>query len=115
MPDAPQFPCFNLQTICNTHYNDTMIEIRLEIPESLNRHLEAKVASGEYASTDDVIQAAIISFHASQNLASQPTPPDHIEKVRYAIAQADSGDLAPLDMDAIKRDARKRWDDTHQQ
>jgi antitoxin ParD1/3/4 len=68
------------------------------------RFVEAKVASGQYTSAEEVVRDALAVLRAQD-----VTTPEDVGELRRllapAIQQADRGELTPLDMDEVKRKA----------
>ena len=76
-----------------------------DLPPDLRQFVNRQLQSDEYASEDDVLVAAVRAFRDltqhHETLRSD---------VQHATAQADAGNVQPLDMEAIKTVARKRRD-----
>lgn len=62
------------------------------------------VKAGEYASTSEAIREAVREWKERRDLLGYS-----VEELRHLVQEGvDSGEPAPLDMDAIKQEARKR-------
>ena len=79
------------------------MNISVSLPKNLADFVEARVRSGEYASTDDVIGEALRMFEAQ----SQFGDIDMVELRELWDEGMRSGDFAPLDLDAIKAEGRR--------
>lgn len=78
--------------------------MNVSLPPELERLVAKKVASGGYQSASDVICDALQLL--------QDRDQRRLEDLRREIAigldQADRGEIAPMDMDAIRSEARRR-------
>jgi antitoxin ParD1/3/4 len=78
--------------------------MNLSLSADLEKFVEEKVRSGQFASPEEVVRGALALMKAQDAL----TPVDVAElrqMLAPAIEQADRGELTPLDMDAVKRKA----------
>ena len=78
--------------------------MKLELNPEMQKFVDDEVRSGRYDSPEGVVRQALALLKAQFDLT-----PDDVEELRRmlapAIAQADRGELTPLDMDDVKRKA----------
>jgi putative addiction module CopG family antidote len=78
--------------------------MKLELNPQMQKFIDDEVRSGRYDSPEGVVRQALALLKAQVDLT-----PDDVEELRRmlapAIAQADRGELTPLDMDDVKRKA----------
>jgi putative addiction module CopG family antidote len=78
--------------------------MNLSLGAELEKYVEEKVRSGQFASPEEVVRGALALMKAQDAL----TPADVAElrqMLAPAIAQADRGELTPLDMNDVRRKA----------
>ncbi len=78
--------------------------MNLSLSADLEKFVEEKVRSGQFDSPEEVVRGALALMKAQDAL----TPADVAElrqMLAPAIAQADRGELTPLDMGDVKRKA----------
>jgi antitoxin ParD1/3/4 len=78
--------------------------MNVSLSADLEKFVEEKVRSGQFASAEEVVGGALALMKAQDAL----TPEDVAELRKMlapAIAQADRGELTPLNMDDVKRKA----------
>jgi antitoxin ParD1/3/4 len=79
------------------------MDIKVSLPEELLDYIRSKVDSGDYRSSSAVVEEALML------LEERDTGIAEIQGLRKAWQEGrDSGDFAPLDVDAIKREGRAR-------
>lgn len=79
------------------------MNISVSLPKDLAEFVEGRVRSGEYDSADDVIGEALRMLEAQSLLVSAD-----METLRKAwLEGVESGDYAPIDLDAIKEEGRR--------
>ena len=71
----------------------------------LQHYIDQKVRSGEFASPDAFAVKAIQLYREMESRHQQLRA-----DLQRSIDQADRGETEPLDMDAIKAEARRRYD-----
>ena len=78
------------------------MNVQVSLPDELNELIEAKVASGLYASPSDVINVALRLFELQQH-----DDPANVQGLREAYRIGiESGDGGELDIEAIIAEAR---------
>lgn len=69
----------------------------------LDTYISAKVASGEFRSEDEFLrEAALVYRELEERYRNLRTT------IQDRIRQAESGDIAPLDVESIKAEGRRR-------
>lgn len=74
------------------------------LPPELERLVAQKVAGGGYESASDVICDALQLLHDRDQRRLE----DLRREIAIGLDQADRGEIAPMDMDAIRSEARRR-------
>jgi putative addiction module CopG family antidote len=90
--------------------------MQVQVDPKWRPFIEAKVASGEFASADAVVDAAIEQIAAEEDdraLCDRiPSPPLTMEELREFIgeglAQAEAGNFAAANLDDIRERGRQR-------
>ena len=76
----------------------------LSLAPDLQKLIEDLVRSGKYDSPEAVVRQALVLLRAQADLT--PADIDYLRQLLApSIAQADRGELTPLDMDDVKRKA----------
>jgi antitoxin ParD1/3/4 len=75
-------------------------------PES-RRFVEEKVRSGQFASADDVVNSALATVRAQEELTADDVQALRRE-IEMGLEQSKRGESTPLDMAAIKAEVRRR-------
>ena len=75
----------------------------VSLPSDLTAYLNQEVASGRYASPNDVVVEAVRLHREIRDQYEQLR-----SQVQEAVAQADRGELRPLDVEWIKAEGRRR-------
>ncbi|MFO0898926.1 MAG: type II toxin-antitoxin system ParD family antitoxin [Pirellulales bacterium] len=75
----------------------------VSLPSELTAYLNQEVASGRYASPSDVVVEAVRMHREIRDQYEQLRA-----QVQEAVAQADRGELRPLDVEWIKAEGRRR-------
>lgn len=79
-------------------------KVSIALPSELLAVAKAAVESGEYASTSEVVREALREWNLRKPLRQA-----EIERLRKAWQEGlDSGPMAPLDMDEVKRKLHAR-------
>lgn len=79
----------------------------ITLPPELQDFVNRKVESGSYSSAEDVVRDAL-NVLRDQDRDCQITIDQLRSELAIGIAQADAGQLAPMDMDEIMAEVRKR-------
>lgn len=91
--------------------------MQVQVNPQWRRFIEAKVASGEFASADEVVDAAmqqIVSLQSEDcEICDRSAGPrfsaeEFREFLSAGLAQAEAGLLVPADLDEIRRRGRER-------
>jgi antitoxin ParD1/3/4 len=81
--------------------------MKVSLPPELEKFVIEQVQSGAYLTPDEVVRAALWEFREWEAIRQAK-----LEALRKEIAigieQADRGEVAPLDIDAIKAEGRRR-------
>jgi antitoxin ParD1/3/4 len=81
--------------------------MNVSLTSELERFVQDKVRSGRYLSASEVVREALRLLDEQDRLRSL-----RLEELRREIAvglgQAERGEVAPLDMEAIKKKSRRR-------
>jgi antitoxin ParD1/3/4 len=87
--------------------------LNVTIDDDLARYVQAKVEAGAFSSPSEVVENALRileSLERTDELMNRFGPED-IDRLRAAWDEGiESGDAGPLDMEAIKREARQRFE-----
>ena len=87
--------------------------MKLELPPELQKFVDDEVRSGRYDSAEAVVRQALALLKAQVDLT-----PDDVEELRRmlapAIAQADRGEVEPWDVDEIRAEVERRFNDRQQ-
>ena len=76
----------------------------LSLAPDLEKLIEDMVRTGPYESPEAVVRHALVMLRAQSDLGNDDV--DNLRRILApAIAQADRGELTPLDMDEVKRKA----------
>jgi antitoxin ParD1/3/4 len=80
--------------------------MQVSLTPALERFIEEKLKSGDFESASDVVGSALAMWKAQEELTS-----DDVDELRAQICvgleQARRGENTPLDMNAIKEQARR--------
>ena len=80
--------------------------MQVSLTPELVRFVEEKLKSGDFESADDVIGSALAMWKAQEELSS--TDLDELRaQIKVGLDQACRGESTPLDMNAIKEQARR--------
>lgn len=91
--------------------------MQLQLSRRLQAFIDEQVASGDYSSPEEVVQAAIELFAMSHPSGGTPAhltpgPPLSIDQlqtlIEEGIASAEAGELYPFDPEDIKRRGQER-------
>jgi putative addiction module CopG family antidote len=74
-----------------------------QFPPEINDFVKAQIAAGAYRSEDELVLDALRAFRELK-LRHEAL----LDEVQQATAQADCGELHPLDTEATKAEARRR-------
>jgi antitoxin ParD1/3/4 len=81
------------------------MNISISLPPELVGFIEAEVESGRFASTSDVVREALRLLERAERRETEGP----LEELRAAWAEGVvSGDDGPLDLEALKAEARRR-------
>ena len=84
--------------------------MELSLSPEIERKIRYKVASGLYLSPDDVIREAL-QLLDDRDLVRAKRLEELRAMVAVGIEQADRGEVAPLDMEDIRAEVRRRLTD----
>lgn len=80
--------------------------MNVSLTPELEEFVREKAESGRYRSASEVVRAALRLLQDREKLREVK-----VEELREAVQKGlDSGPAGELDMDEIKREARKRWE-----
>lgn len=80
--------------------------MNVSLTPELEQFVREKAESGRYRSASEVVRAALRLLQDREKLRDVK-----LEELHAAVQKGlDSGSAGELDIDAIKREARKRWD-----
>lgn len=80
--------------------------MNVSLTPELEEFVREKAESGRYRSASEVVRAALRLLQDREKLREVK-----LEELREAVQKGlDSGSAGELDMDEIKREARKRWE-----
>jgi antitoxin ParD1/3/4 len=82
------------------------------IGEHSARFIEKKLESGEFGSAEEVIEHALLALELNEPIEPNgQTDEEKLARLRRAWNEGiASGDAGPLDIEAFKREARRRLD-----
>jgi antitoxin ParD1/3/4 len=80
----------------------------IAISGELQTLVQQELASGQYGSADDVLLAAVRLLHERNERLAELR-----REILPALERLDRGEGKPLDMDAIKREARARFEQSN--
>ncbi len=91
-----------------------MKTITVTLPDELVRHLEQRVASGEFDSFDDAlayVAAWSIPYTGSNRITAETTIDELRAMLQVGIDQADRGEVVDGEeaMDALERRMKAKW------
>ena len=75
----------------------------------LEKYVQGQIEVGAYRDSDEVIQRAI-RLMMEQEIESGWSLDDLRREIQVGFDQAKQGDLKPIDMEAIKAEARRRFE-----
>ncbi len=78
-------------------------------PPDIEQFVRQELAGEEYGSRDDLIVDALRVLREVKGRHEKLR-----DEVRHSIAQADRGEVSPLDTDRTKAEARRRFDERGQ-
>jgi len=81
--------------------------MNVSLTPELEALIQEKVSSGLYHSASEVVREALRLLHERDELRNSRLQ-ELRKEIAVGIEQADRGETAPLDVDAIKARARKR-------
>jgi antitoxin ParD1/3/4 len=87
--------------------------LNVTLDDDLARYVEAQVNSGAFSSASQVVANAlrVVASVEQADALLDDLSPEQIAWLRTAWEQGlKSGDAGPLDMDAIKQEARRRFE-----
>jgi antitoxin ParD1/3/4 len=81
--------------------------MNVSLTEQMVKFVEQQVATGEYQSASEVVRAGIRLLQ--QQKQDREARLDRLRgEVAIGIAEADRGEVGPLDIDEVKREGRRR-------
>ncbi|PDT05928.1 type II toxin-antitoxin system ParD family antitoxin [Rhizobium chutanense] len=81
------------------------MDLTVSLPDELASYIKRKVASGGYSSSSDVVSEALRLLEERDSAKAR-----EVERLRDAWHEGiQSGDFAPLDIDAVKAEGRRRF------
>ncbi len=80
------------------------MNLNVSLPDELARFVEAKVESGRYASSSEVVRDALRLLEEQDHRQA-----DEVRRLRQAWRDGmASGDFRPLDLEAVRVEGRRR-------
>jgi antitoxin ParD1/3/4 len=80
--------------------------MQVSLTPELERFVEEKLKSGDFESASEVIGSALAMWKAQEKLTSEDLE-ELRAQIRVGLEQARRGESTPLDMNAIKEQARR--------
>ncbi len=83
--------------------------MNLELDPSLSQFVSELVASGQYASEAEVVREGLTLL--LQRSAERKAALEELrQKIQVGLDEIERGEVGPLDMAAIRAEARRRWE-----
>ncbi|OWV79210.1 transcriptional regulator [Rhizobium sp. R635] len=81
------------------------MDLTVSLPDELASYIKRKIDSGGYSSSSDVVSEALRLLEERDDAKIR-----EVERLRDAWHEGiQSGDFAPLDIDAVKAEGRRRF------
>ncbi len=80
----------------------------VSIPSDLEQFVSDQVATGAYTSAEHVVREALERLRERDKTRSTRIK-DLRQQIQVGIDQSDAGECTPLDIEAIKQNARATW------
>ncbi|ARM13430.1 MULTISPECIES: type II toxin-antitoxin system ParD family antitoxin [Rhizobium] len=81
------------------------MDLTVSLPDELASYIKKKIDSGGYSSSSDVVSEALRLLEERDSAKDR-----EVERLRNAWRDGmQSGDFAPLDIDAVKAEGRRRF------
>ncbi|ARQ59424.1 MULTISPECIES: type II toxin-antitoxin system ParD family antitoxin [Rhizobium] len=81
------------------------MDLTVSLPDELASYIKRKIESGGYSSSSDVVSEALRLLEERDSANTREA-----ERLRIAWhVGMESGDFAPLDIDAVKAEGRRRF------
>ncbi|MFS8144929.1 type II toxin-antitoxin system ParD family antitoxin [Rhizobium sp. BR 249] len=81
------------------------MDLTVSLPDELASYIKRKIDSGGYSSSSDVVSEALRLLEECDDAKIR-----EVERLRDAWHEGiQSGDFAPLDIDAVKAEGRRRF------
>jgi antitoxin ParD1/3/4 len=81
----------------------------ITLPPGLEKVIEAEIASGRYESADEVIAEGLRLLHG-RDASYETRREELVREIAMGLEQVERGEVVPLDINSLKREARDNFE-----